>query len=67
MDLKLGKLVRNEYSAREKEKMLAGHFCHELGQVRNEPGRQFVGAASKGCQGSSAVRQRQHRVRARKF
>jgi hypothetical protein len=31
MDLKLGKLVRNEYSAQEKEKMLAGHFCYQSG------------------------------------
>ena len=33
MDLKLGKLVRNEYSEQEKEKMLAGHFCHQSGNV----------------------------------
>lgn len=33
MDLKLGQLVRNEYSAQEKEKMLAGHFFNQSGNV----------------------------------
>lgn len=33
LDLKLGKLVRNEYGAQEKEKFLAGHFCYQNGNI----------------------------------
>ena len=33
MDLKLGQLVRNEYTAQEKEKILAGHFCNQSGTI----------------------------------